>query len=432
MKLGSRTIPAVDIGPASITIRPGYGDDHSSLAVLAALDSAEIPPAAGAARRGRRAAAGGAVAPRRVGDRRPVLPDRAPRRAAEHARRRERSGASQTPELSTQLRVDPSVARPAEGCRYPRPARWTWATRSRSVSAEKRATVDESTRAVSDGEMEAVLRAHNAKTLLRFVMCGSVDDGKSTLIGRLLYESRSLFVDQLAALEADSKVAGTQGDDLDFALLLDGLAAEREQGITIDVAYRHFSTERRHFIVADTPGHEQYTRNMVTGASTADSRGDPRRRPQGRADPDTAPQPPRGAARGPATWRSRSTRWTSSTTAEERFREIEEEYRSVREPDRARSDHLHPGLGAEGRQRPRPQRRDAVVPRADADGLPRDGRDRSASSSPRPFRMPVQWVNRPNLDFRGFAGTIASGVDPTRRSDRDRAVGHADAASSGS
>ncbi len=106
--------------------------------------------------------------------------------------------------------------------------------------------------------------------LLRFLTCGSVDDGKSTLIGRLLYESKALFEDQLAALAADSRKAGTRGDDVDFALLLDGLSAEREQGITIDVAYRFFSTDRRQFIVADTPGHEQYTRNMVTGASTAD------------------------------------------------------------------------------------------------------------------------------------------------------------------
>ena len=112
--------------------------------------------------------------------------------------------------------------------------------------------------------------AHEHKSLLRFITCGSVDDGKSTLIGRLLYESKMVFEDQLAALEADSKQVGTQGGELDFALLVDGLAAEREQGITIDVAYRFFSTERRKFIVADTPGHEQYTRNMVTGASTAD------------------------------------------------------------------------------------------------------------------------------------------------------------------
>ena len=116
----------------------------------------------------------------------------------------------------------------------------------------------------------AYLQAHERKSMLRFITCGSVDDGKSTLIGRLLYESQMLFEDQLAALEADSKNVGTQGDDLDFALLLDGLSAEREQGITIDVAYRYFSTDRRKFIVADTPGHEQYTRNMVTGASTAD------------------------------------------------------------------------------------------------------------------------------------------------------------------
>ena len=107
-------------------------------------------------------------------------------------------------------------------------------------------------------------------SLLRFITCGSVDDGKSTLIGRLLYDAKLILEDQLAALEADSRRIGTQGQNLDFALLVDGLAAEREQGITIDVAYRYFATDRRKFIVADTPGHEQYTRNMVTGASTAD------------------------------------------------------------------------------------------------------------------------------------------------------------------
>src|SRR5262245_57931765 len=107
-------------------------------------------------------------------------------------------------------------------------------------------------------------------SLLRFITCGSVDDGKSTLIGRLLYDTKLIFDDQMAALVADSRKVGTQGGEIDFALLVDGLAAEREQGITIDVAYRFFATPRRKFIVADTPGHEQYTRNMVTGASTAD------------------------------------------------------------------------------------------------------------------------------------------------------------------
>jgi bifunctional enzyme CysN/CysC len=120
------------------------------------------------------------------------------------------------------------------------------------------------------GDVGRYLEADDRKTLLRFITCGSVDDGKSTLIGRLLYESRLIFDDQLSALEADSRRDGTQGGALDFALLVDGLAAEREQGITIDVAYRFFTTEGRKFIVADTPGHEQYTRNMVTGASTAD------------------------------------------------------------------------------------------------------------------------------------------------------------------
>ena len=126
------------------------------------------------------------------------------------------------------------------------------------------------TEALIAEDIDAYLVAHQHKTMLRFITCGSVDDGKSTLIGRLLYDSKMIFEDQLAALEADSKRVGTQGQEIDFALLVDGLAAEREQGITIDVAYRFFGTEKRKFIVADTPGHEQYTRNMVTGASTAD------------------------------------------------------------------------------------------------------------------------------------------------------------------
>ena len=125
-------------------------------------------------------------------------------------------------------------------------------------------------REMSVSDIAAYLKQHETKPLLRFITCGSVDDGKSTLIGRLLYDSKRLFDDQLAALEKDSRRHGTQGERIDYALLLDGLAAEREQGITIDVAYRYFDTDRRKFIVADCPGHEQYTRNMATGASTAD------------------------------------------------------------------------------------------------------------------------------------------------------------------
>ena len=124
--------------------------------------------------------------------------------------------------------------------------------------------------ALINTDIVAYLAAQENKSLLRFITCGSVDDGKSTLIGRLLYESKLLYDDQLASLQSESRAHGTQGDEIDFALLVDGLAAEREQGITIDVADRYFSTEKRKFIVADTPGHEQYTRNMATAASTAD------------------------------------------------------------------------------------------------------------------------------------------------------------------
>ena len=119
-------------------------------------------------------------------------------------------------------------------------------------------------------QVDAYIETQSQLELLRFITCGSVDDGKSTLIGRMLYEAQLIFEDQVTSLQNDSKKVGTQGGDIDFALLVDGLAAEREQGITIDVAYRFFNTDRRKFIVADTPGHEQYTRNMVTGASTAD------------------------------------------------------------------------------------------------------------------------------------------------------------------
>lgn len=118
--------------------------------------------------------------------------------------------------------------------------------------------------------VENYLKEHENKELCRFITCGSVDDGKSTLIGRLLYDTKALFSDQLSTLEKDSKKMGNAGDKLDFALLVDGLASEREQGITIDVAYRFFTSNKRKFIIADTPGHEQYTRNMATGASTAD------------------------------------------------------------------------------------------------------------------------------------------------------------------
>src|SRR5437868_118739 len=261
----------------------------------------------------------------------------------------------------------------------------------------------------------AYLDAHEHNSLLRCITCGSVDDGKSTLIGRLLYESQLLFEDHLAALEADSKRVGTQGDDLDFALLLDGLAAEREQGITIDVAYQYFSTDTRKYIVADTPGHEQYTRNMVTGASTAD-----------------CAVILVDARKGVLTQTRRHSYLVSLLGirnvavavnkmdlvdfSAERFREIEREYGEFASQLGIDEVTLIPMSALRG---------DNVVERSDAmpwhtgptlmEYLETVEVDQERMQDA-PFRLPVQWVNRPSSDFRGFTGTIAGGsVSPGER-----------------
>jgi bifunctional enzyme CysN/CysC len=258
-------------------------------------------------------------------------------------------------------------------------------------------------------DIDAYLDLHRRKSLLRFITCGSVDDGKSTLIGRLLYDSKMIFEDQLAALEADSKRVGTQGQNIDFALLVDGLAAEREQGITIDVAYRFFATEKRKFIVADTPGHEQYTRNMVTGASTAD-----------------LAVILIDARKGVLT----QTRRHSYLARLIGIRHIvlavnkmdlvgydQSTYDAIVADYRAFAD----SIGIE---------RFTAMP---ISGFVGDNITTPSAHTPwysgptliehletvevdtetdqaKPFRMAVQWVNRPNLDFRGFAGLIASGA----------------------
>jgi bifunctional enzyme CysN/CysC len=258
-------------------------------------------------------------------------------------------------------------------------------------------------------DIEKYLRQHEKKSLLRFITCGSVDDGKSTLIGRLLYESKMLFEDQLAAIERDSKKWGTQGGDIDFALLVDGLAAEREQGITIDVAYRFFSTDRRKFIVADTPGHEQYTRNMITGASTAD-----------------VAVILIDARRGVLTQSRRHSYLVSLIGikkvvlavnkmdlvdySEKVFNDIVESYgqfaRQIGLSD------ITPiplsALKGDNMLEPSPHTPWYHGPTLMA-FLETCEIDESRLQAT-PFRMPVQWVNRPNLDFRGFAGQIAAGM----------------------
>ena len=257
-------------------------------------------------------------------------------------------------------------------------------------------------------DIEAYLERHRKKSLLRFITCGSVDDGKSTLIGRLLYDSKLIFEDQLAALEADSKRLGTQGQNLDFALLVDGLAAEREQGITIDVAYRFFATEKRKFIVADTPGHEQYTRNMVTGASTAD-----------------LAVILIDARKGVLT----QTRRHSFLAQLVGIRHVvlavnkmdligydEAVYRAIVAAYEGFAASIGIGhvvaIPISGLAGDNIASRSANMAWHEGPSLIEHLERVEIESSDRaaPFRLPVQWVNRPNLDFRGFAGLIAGGT----------------------
>ncbi|HVJ70013.1 MAG TPA: sulfate adenylyltransferase subunit CysN [Sphingomicrobium sp.] len=257
-------------------------------------------------------------------------------------------------------------------------------------------------------DISAYLERQKNKELLRFITCGSVDDGKSTLIGRLLFETRQIFDDQMAALEADSKRVGTQGGKIDFALLVDGLSAEREQGITIDVAYRFFATAKRKFIVADTPGHEQYTRNMVTGASTADLAlllVDARK--------GVLEQTRRHSILANLVGIRRLvlavTKMDLVDFDEQAFDAIVADYRSFAEQIGIRDWIAIPLSGLSG---------DNVAGRGEAmswyggptliehlETVPID----SAADEAKPFRMPVQWVNRPDQHFRGFAGQIAGG-----------------------
>ncbi|MET0984845.1 MAG: sulfate adenylyltransferase subunit CysN [Steroidobacteraceae bacterium] len=258
-------------------------------------------------------------------------------------------------------------------------------------------------------DIEAYLEQHQHKTLLRFITCGSVDDGKSTLIGRLLYDSKMIFEDQLATLEADSKRIGTQGQNIDFALLVDGLAAEREQGITIDVAYRFFATEKRKFIVADTPGHEQYTRNMVTGASTADLAViliDARKGVLTQTKRHSFLAHLIGIRNIVLAVNKMDLVGYDQAVFDEIVSDYTEFARSIGIQDFvAMPISGFKGDNITGASPNMPwYAGPALLPHLETVELD------TSTMQDHPFRMSVQWVNRPNLDFRGFSGLISSGT----------------------
>ena len=257
-------------------------------------------------------------------------------------------------------------------------------------------------------DIDEYLHRHQHKELLRFITCGSVDDGKSTVIGRLLYESKMLYEDQLASVEADSRKWGTQGGELDLALLVDGLAAEREQGITIDVAYRFFSTDRRKFIVADTPGHEQYTRNMVTGASTADVAVllvDARK--------GLTTQTRRHATivhlLGIRQVALAINKMDLVEFSQRVFHRIDEEFRDFGARIGLKDITAIPISGLHGDNVIEPSDRTQWYQGPTLMHFLETCEIDDTRVQAGPFRMPVQWVNRPNLDFRGFCGLIVSG-----------------------
>ncbi|SFC06185.1 bifunctional enzyme CysN/CysC [Marinospirillum celere] len=256
-------------------------------------------------------------------------------------------------------------------------------------------------------DIHAYLKQHEDKQLLRLLTCGSVDDGKSTLIGRLLHDSKMIYEDQLEALEKDSKTSGTTGEDIDLALLVDGLQAEREQGITIDVAYRYFSTTRRKFIIADTPGHEQYTRNMVTGASNCelaiiliDAR-------QG-VQVQTCRHTYLVSLLGIKHLVVAINKMDLVDYSEETFNQIREDYLKFTDGLNVPEVHFVPLSALKG---------DNVVTPSEAmswySGQPLmellESVDTREDTSHQPLRFPVQYVNRPHLNFRGYCGTLASG-----------------------
>lgn len=259
-----------------------------------------------------------------------------------------------------------------------------------------------------EGGVEAYLHAQQHKSLLRFLTCGSVDDGKSTLIGRLLHDTRQIYEDQLSSLHNDSKRHGTQGEKLDLALLVDGLQAEREQGITIDVAYRYFSTEKRKFIIADTPGHEQYTRNMATGASTCDLAIlliDARK---GVLD-QTRRHSFISTLLGIKHLVVAVNKMDLVNFSEEKFNEIRESYLTFAEQLPGNLDIRFVPLSALEGDNVASQ--SVSMPWYSGPTLLEvlETVEIQRSVETQPMRFPVQYVNRPNLDFRGFSGTLASG-----------------------